>query len=388
MKSFERWNVHPRAWIEINLAAIRENIRRMRSFTERRFMAVVKADTYGMGATVISREIEGLVDCFGVANLSEAVSLRNAGIRKPVMVLGALLPSDMKEAVANRVTITLCNRDQMRELARVTRRTGLPATVHVKVDTGMGRVGLLPGEVRAYIEDLAREKNILLEGIFTHFATADRKDTSYALLQMRRFRDVLAAIPVRPELRHIANSPAILNLPGSYRDYDMVRIGLLMLGVYPDRRFYRRLPLACAVSGYARIVSVKDVPEGTLLSYGVSYRTRRRTRVGIVGIGYADGLMRALSNRWRVRTGDRGLPVLGNVCMDQVLVDLTGTGIRLGDTVQVFGGSRFDIETMASLADTVPQEILCGFGRLRGPKLYQNQRHNPDRGRTPTCRKN
>jgi len=362
--------INRRAWIEVSLGAIVRNIGKMKAYSGRKFMACIKADCYGMGAVAVARAVAPVADMFGVATVREALELRSAGIRTPMLVLGMISPEDVADAIRNNVSLTLCDRRILKEIVRAAGTQHKKAKVHIKVDTGMGRIGIPPEQVAALLEDTVGEKPLVVEGIFSHLATAEWKDTTYARGQVGRFKKVLETVCGPDNVcRHIANSPALLNLPESFRDYDMIRIGLLMLGVYPDPRFYDRLPLECAVKGYARLLFVKDVPRGTPLSYGITYRAPRAMKVGTIGMGYADGLRRALSNKFALASGRRPARIVGNVCMDQTLVDLTGTRAAAGDTLQVFGDG-FEIEAMAAVAETVAQEILCGFGSRRVDKVY------------------
>jgi len=168
----------------------------------------------------------------------------------------------------------------------------------------------------------------------------------------------------------MANSPGILNIPDSYRNFDMVRIGLLLFGVYPEKRFYKKLPLTCAIKGFCRVHYIKSVPKGTYLSYGLTYRTAKNSTIATAGIGYADGLRRGLSNNFHFLLKDQKVKIVGKICMDQTLVDVTGKDVKIGDILQVFG-NNFEIEEMAEKLKTIPQEVLCGFGSERMEKKYK-----------------
>lgn len=360
-----------RAWIEIDLNKIRQNINKIKKYTGRKFMACVKGDCYGMGMHKISCSIESAVDCFGVATTSEAILLRESGIKKTVMVLGPVLPGDVEILVMNDVRITLFNDEMLKTVRAVARKRGKRAVVHIKVDTGLGRIGVNTERAAEFIQKVINSREIKIEGIFTHFATAGWKDKSYAKKQLREFNKVLNTvtdfdIPVK----HIANSPSILNLPETYKNFDMTRIGLLIFGVYPEVYLYKKLPLECAVRGFCRAGYVKTVPAGTSLSYGITYATAKTAKIATTGIGYADGLKRLLSNNFHFTYNGRKVKIVGNICMDQTLVDVTGKNVKSGDALQVFG-DNFEIEDMAKICKTVPQEILCGFGSARMEKIYK-----------------
>ncbi len=360
-----------RAWIEIDTGRILENVEKIKKYTCRKFMACVKGDCYGLGMCRISGVIENAVDCFGVATTSEAISLREAGIRKPILVMGPVLPGDVELLVENDVRIALFNNELLKAAEKAAEKRNKKTVVHIKVDTGLGRIGVSAKESENFIRRVAGSKKIRIEGIFTHFATADCKDTSYAKHQLREFNGVLErtadiGIPVK----HIANSPSILNLPETYRNFDMTRIGLLIFGIYPEVRLYKKLPLKCTVKGFCRAIYVKTVPKGTPLSYGITYRTIRTSEIATTGIGYADGLRRLLSNNFYFTHKGKKIKITGNICMDQTLIDVTGKNVKTGDSLQVFG-DNFEIEKMADKCKTVPQEILCGFTSPRMAKIYK-----------------
>ncbi len=361
-----------RAWIDVDFPSICDNIDKMKKTTGRKFLACVKADCYGMGMSSIARGIEKKADFFGVAETSEAISLREGGIRKPVLVMGSMLPGDADILAVNNIRITLCNREMLKKIASVAAKRNIRVNVHIKIDTGLGRIGVMPGEAVDFIEEASKVKGIRIEGIFTHLATADWDDDGYARGQLGSFMNILRKVEsMKIPIRHIANSAALIKFPETYRDFDMVRIGLLFLGVYPDRKLHAGLPLKPALSGHCRVLYLKDVPRGTGLSYGITYRTRKDiTKVATVGIGYGDGYKRFLSNRYWMEYKGKKLRILGNVCMDQTLVDATGTGLKTGETLRIFG-DRFEIEEMAVRGNTVPQEILCGFGSRRMEKIYK-----------------
>jgi len=358
--------------MEVDLGIIKTNIKKIKKYTGRKFMACVKGDCYGMGMCRISGSIESVVDCFGVATTSEAVSLRDSGIKKPVLIMGPILPGDVETLVMNQIRITLFDERMLKVIGDVARRRGKKAFVHIKVDTGLGRIGVNAGKAPAFIQKAMNNEGIAVEGVFTHFATAGWKDKTYARKQLQRFNAVLSSIAGRNiPIRHIANSPAILNLPEAHMKSDMTRIGLLIFGVYPEVTFYRKLPLECAVKGFCRAIYVKKVPGGTSLSYGLTYTAPKTAAIATTGIGYADGLSRLLSNNFHFIRGGRKARIVGNICMDQTLVNVTGMSVKAGDIMQVTGDD-FEIEQMAKICKTVPQEILCGFGSPRMEKVYKN----------------
>lgn len=361
-----------RTWIEIDIRKIRRNIEKIKKITGKKFLASVKCDLYGMGVKEVAKEIDDIVDFYGVACLSEAVELKNLNLKKPVLIMGSIYPEEVEECVLNDIRITLCNNEVFDEIIRVCKKYRKKAIVHIKVDTGMGRIGLRENEVLPFVERVYSFGFVEIEGIFSHLATGEWKDKSYSKGQIDLFKKILNKIEekkIKIPLKHIANSAAILNLPETYRDYDMVRIGLLLLGVYPEKYLSKKIKFECAISCFTRVNFIKEVEKGTPLSYGISFITKRKTKVATLGIGYGDGLKRALSNNFYLKWKDKRPKIIGNICMDQTLIDATGMDLRIGDVINVIGGN-FEIEEMAKICKTVPQEILCAFGSKRVEKIY------------------
>ena len=360
-------------WIEVDIGKIRKNIIKMKNFTGRKFMATVKSDFYGMGAEFLSKKIEDFVDYFGVATPSEAIQLKEKKIKKPILVLGPVLPSDVDELVMRGVEITLSGEEIFRKIRQITKKREKKATVHIKVDTGMGRIGVKVEEAVDFFKKVVEEKGIFVKGIFTHLATAEWRNKEYAKYQIETFYKVLEEINKikKVPLKHIANSASILNIPETYKNFDMIRIGLLTLGVYPEKYLSKKLKLDCALSGFCRILFLKELPADKYLSYGITYKTKKKTKIATLGIGYGDGLKRFLSNKFSLKWKGGKVKIIGNICMDQTLIDVSGKDVKIGDKIQIFG-SNFEIENMAKIGNTVPQEILCGFGSKRMVKVYKN----------------
>ncbi len=358
-------------WVEIDIGKIRENIKKIKNYTKSKFMVTVKSDFYGMGVEFVSKRIEDIVDYFGVATPSESIELKKIGIKKPILVLGPILPSDVEQLIMEGIEITLCNYEVLNELKKILKKRKINAVVHIKVDTGMGRIGVKKEETINFLRQVIAEKNIFVKGIFTHLATAEWRNKEYAKYQIENFYDVLEKIKNLTDipLKHIANSAAILNLPETYKNFDMIRIGLLTLGVYPEKYLSSKLKLDCAVKGFCNVLFLKELPKGKYLSYGISYKTKRKIKVATIGIGYGDGLRRFLSNRFYLKWNGKKVKIIGNICMDQTLIDVTGKKVKIGDKIQIFGDD-FEIENMAKTGCTVPQEILCGFGSNRMKKIY------------------
>ncbi|HOK57094.1 MAG TPA: alanine racemase [bacterium] len=366
-----------RAWIEVDISKIRKNILKIKQITGKKFLASVKCNLYGMGVKEIAKEIDDIVDFYGVACFSEAIELKNLKVKKPVLIMGNVLPENIEECILNDIRITLCNEENLEEIIKICKKYQKNAFIHIKIDTGMGRIGLRNDEIIPFIQKCLDFKGIKIEGIFSHFATAEWKDKTYANYQLNIFKKEIKKIEnfIKVPIKHIANSGAILNLPESYKEFDMVRIGLLILGIYPAKYLAKKIKFDCAIKGFTRIVFIKQVEKNTPLSYGLSYTTKRKTKVATCCIGYGDGLRRFLSNNFYLKWKGEKVKIIGNICMDQTLLDVTGKNVKIGDKIEIFG-DNYEIETMAEIGNTVPQEILCGFGSQRIEKIYKNGRNN------------
>jgi alanine racemase len=365
------------AWAEVDLDALAHNIREVRRLTDKDAMilAAVKADAYGHGAVTASKTfLDNGADRLGVATLTEAVELRSAGIDAPILNLGYTPEENYDALVRNRVAATVYTLHQAEALDETAARLGAKAVAHVKVDTGMGRLGFQPNDaaIRA-IAEIDSLPNVELEGIYTHFAVSDAADKTYTRRQFELFTWVLTELRkrrVEPPIRHVSNSAAIIDLP----EYalDLVRPGIMLYGYEPSPDVkLDRVSLMPAMTLKARLSNVKAVPEGAGISYGLTYTTKRPSIIGTLPLGYADGYRRALSTRgWVDFHGDR-VPIVGRVCMDQCMIDLTDAGAaEIGDDVTLFGGGCAPrVEDVAKILDTIPHEVTCVVAR-RVPRIY------------------
>ncbi|HHY59417.1 MAG TPA: alanine racemase [Clostridia bacterium] len=365
-------------WVEVDLEAVAHNFHVVQKLTGAgtKVMAVVKANAYGHGAVEVARRLrQAGASYFGVATQQEALELREAGVEVPILILGFTPLEDAEATVARGITQTVFSLAQGEALSRAAVKLGRPAAVHVKLDTGMGRLGVPPGEEAArLIEELAKLPGLVVEGVFSHLARADEEDKGPALAQIRRFREFLETLQRKGfvvPLRHLANSAAVMELPESH--LNLVRPGIMLYGLYPSpERRPEGISLRPALSWKARIVQLKTVPPGTAISYGGSYVTERETLVATLPLGYADGLRRALSNRGEVIVRGRKVPIIGRVCMDQTMVDVTGIpGVAVGDVVTVIGregDAEISAADMAGLLDTISYEVVVGIGPRVGRK--------------------
>jgi alanine racemase len=366
--------VDPRvnAWLEIDLRALERNLAGIRSrlAPDTQVMAIVKADAYGHGAPAVAKSLlANGVERFGVATVFEAEQLRLSGIAAPILILGPLLPSQLDSALGLDAEVMVSSDAAARELAAAAARRRVQAKAHVKIDTGMGRVGLQPTEAVALLRQWESLGPVTLTGVCTHFAAAE-DDATFTGAQLQRFRHVLAEMDwLQPPLRHTANSAGTLRHPEGH--YDVVRPGIALYGAV-------KLPGAPDVPVMrvrARLTLVQDVPAGGSLGYGRTFWVKAPMRVGIVPIGYADGLPRQLSNRHHVLVGGRKCPLVGTISMDQCLVDLTGTGANPGDDVVLLGeqgDESITVHDWASACGTIAYEILCRLGSSRLARVYRS----------------
>ena len=368
-------DLHRPTWAEIDLDALSRNLAAVRGrIGTRAVLAVVKADAYGHGAVEVTRALvaEG-VERFGVALPEEGVELRRAGIRAPILVLGGFAPPQADLLLRHELVPAIYRPDQVEALSAAARRQGLTAPAHLKVDTGMGRLGVPAADVPAFIVAMERLPSIRLTGAFSHLAVADDPANPFTVRQIDQFREAISAIRARglaPGEIHLANSAAVLDHPPAW--LTLVRPGLILYGYAPSSRV---TPLAVrpVLSLKTRIIYIKDVAPGTTLGYGRTFTAARPTRVASLAIGYDDGLPRLLSNRGHVLVRGRRAPVVGRISMDLTTVDVTDIPeADLGDEVVVLGGSGgevVDADRIAAWAETISWEVLCGIGP-RVPRLY------------------
>ncbi|MGM0651231.1 MAG: alanine racemase [Bacillota bacterium] len=366
------------AWAEINLDHIAHNIRLFRkqigSVTE--IIAVVKADGYGHGARrVAEMAINAGASCLAVAFVDEAVDLRKAGIKAKILILGYTDPSLFKKLVEYNLTPTIFGLDTAEQLSWQAQELNIVLPVHIKVDTGMGRVGLLPEEALEVITRISILEGLSLEGIFTHLASAEDNDFTYTTEQMLLFNRIIDSCQERGisfSLVHAANSAAALNHPSSR--FNMIRLGLSMYGHYPASEMRDIEPnLKPSLSFKSRVILVKKVQAGKAIGYGCTYHTSRESLIATIPVGYADGYSRLLSNKGQVLIRSCRVPVVGTICMDQMMVDVTDVpGVRLGDEVVLYGKQgqeEIKVEEAAELIGTINYELLCAVSK-RVPRYY------------------
>ena len=369
-------------WAEISLSTLRRNYERVRKLAGRRkVMAVVKADAYGHGAVPVAKRLAGCgVDWFGVATVEEGIELRAAGIERPVLLLGGLYMSDPADLVEYRLTPSVSSTARLDTYAECARRYGRPIGFHLKVDTGLGRLGVPFDRLRSFLERYQELEGLELQGFFTHLASAEDLVACQTEEQLARFNTALKQLPwfeIDPEWVHVSNSAALLVRPEIGEN--MVRIGALFYGYCVPLSFLpgrepQSLPVFEPILTFkSRVVYLKDVPSGAPLGYGAAFYTRRPSRIATVPVGYADGLSRGLSNRGRAIVNDQYARMVGHISMDLTLLDATDIpGVAVGDEVILIGKSESCAITALEVAEqlgTVPYEVLCSIGK-RVPRIY------------------
>ena len=363
---------------EIDLAAIRANLSaiHVRLGDRTPVMAIIKADAYGHGAVRVARAIDDLVAAYGVAVADEALELREAGIRKPILILGYVEPCRYRELVRNHISPAIFSYEAAAALSEAAVLERREATLHLAVDTGMTRIGLHPtDESIAVIRRIAALPGLYIEGMFTHFACADMADKTSARRQHDIFIDFCGRVShagISVPIFHCSNSAGIMEFEDAHMD--MVRAGIILYGLYPsDEVDQSVLKLQPALSLRARITHVQHVPAGTGISYGSTFVTARDSVIATVPVGYADGWPRALSNKGRVLVRGQFAPIAGRVCMDQFMIDVTDIpGVRPGDVATLIGkdgANEIPIEEPAALAGSFQYELPCVLSK-RIPRRY------------------
>ena len=356
-------------YVKIDLDIIAANMDAIRAHTGKPVMAVVKADAYGHGAIPVARLLRDRCAFFGVSSILEALELRQAGIDTPILILGHTPPSAFPELVKAGIRPTIYTLAGAQSFSRAAVEAGATAPIHLAVDTGMSRIGFQVSEESAdAVAAIAQLPGIEIEGLFSHFATADCEDLTRSKAQAElfdRFYQILLSRGVSIPIRHMNNSAGLMNFENHY---DMVRAGIVLYGMYPsDEVDPGKLPIRPALSWHSRVTHVKTLPAGREVSYGGTCVLQRETVIATVPVGYADGYRRSLSSRFHVLIKGKPAPILGRVCMDQLMVDVTDIpGVQSSNTVVLvgeYGDSRISVEQIAAAADSFNYEFVCGISR-------------------------
>ncbi len=363
--------------IIVDLSAISHNVSVIRKIIGDKclLMAVVKSDGYGHGAIEIAKtSVHGGADWIGVSDVQEGAALRAAGLTAPILVFGLVRPEEAEQVIENGLRPTITDMETIRSLDKAANRQGRRASVHLKVDTGMGRIGIKPEQVLAFLEGTKCYANIEMEGIYSHLSSADSENDEYTLMQIRLFNDLLYKLRLKGmgfRVKHLANSAATYHFPQSF--FDLVRPGIMLYGLYPEAIGRNSIDLRPAMALRSRISYIKHVPAGTAIGYERTFVTSRGTKVATVPLGYGNGFSRLFSNKGKVSVRGQSVPIIGNICMNAFMVDVSEIdGIQLWDEVEIFG-PEISVHEVARTMGTIVQEIVTTLGRII-PRCYIDNR--------------
>ncbi len=372
--------MNTRTWAEIDFDALKSNIKEVRRITnpEAMIMAVVKADAYGHGAVECAQTLlSNGADRLAVAFMDEALQLRKNGISAPILILGASFDEETEAIVDNDIIPSVFSYDFAKKISEYAKKQSKTVKIHIKIDTGMTRIGFVAGVSDDKITDeiikISKLDNIEIEGIFSHLSTADEENTDYTYLQFNRFMKVCEMLRTKGlsiPIKHIANSAAIMMFPDMH--LDMVRAGIILYGLYPsDEVDTSRINLKKVMTLKARITRINDICDNRGVSYGKTYITKGNTKIATVPIGYADGYTRMLSGKAKILVKNQPVDVIGRICMDQCMIDVTNVhNINTGDEVIIFGADTVTVDTLASWLGTINYEIVCMISK-RIPRIYK-----------------
>ena len=361
-----------RVCARIHTGAIVNNFNEIRKHIDKsvKLMPVVKADGYGHGALVFAKLLENQTDYFAVATVDEAMDLRKNGIKNPILVLGHTFSDEQKEAIQNDITLTVTSCEDAASVFEEAQALDKTATVHIALDTGMGRIGFIPDKKTAdEVKKISKLSNLNIEGVFTHFSTADEADFSFTKVQADRFcafRKMLEERNVEIKLYHASNSGAIMQHCDFH--FDMARAGIILYGLYPSDEVDKSvLELKPVMEVVSHVAFVKTVNEGDSISYGRTFIAEKEMKIATIPVGYADGYPRVLSNKGRVIINGQYAPIVGRICMDQFMVDVSQIeNVNVGDEVVLIGSQgdkTVSVDEIAALAGTINYEIVCGISK-------------------------
>ena len=356
------------AWAQVDLKALRNNYQEIKKQLKPKvkLCAVVKADAYGHGAVTVARiAVSAGVDYLAVATLSEGIELRQAGFTTPILLLGLVTPAEAAQVAAYDITQVVCSFALAKALAEAGAAQNKTVKIHLKVDTGMGRIGVRPEEIGELAKNIKSLSHIEIEGMFSHFATADAKDKGYTKLQLAKFEQAIKAVEaqgIKLAIKHIAESAAILEIPEAH--YDMVRAGIIQYGLWPSAEVTHPIKLM------AKVGWLKKLAAGESIGYGRQFVAERDSIIATLPIGYADGYIRAYGAKGAVEINGRRAPIAGRICMDQVMIDVTDVpDVKIGSVATLFGSETLSIDEAASWLGTINYEIPCLISP-RVPRVY------------------
>ena len=366
-------------WTEVNLDAIAQNVRNIKKLIgeKKELMAVVKGNAYGHDILEVSSVVlNNGATRLAVARLEEGIFLRKASVTVPILILGLTLKQQAELLVSYNITPAVCEYGMIEKLSESAIKKDKVVKVHLKVDTGMGRIGIFSHDILRFIKKIRTLKNVEIEGIFTHFSVADEKNKTYTEEQFKKFMEVLTLLEKeekRIPIKHVGNSATLLDLPHMW--LDLVRPGISIYGLYPSTEVQKTIKLIPAHSFRTRIVFLKELSAGEYISYGRTYTTiKKRTKVASLPVGYADGYNRLLSNQGEVLVRGRRFPIIGRICMDQCMVDVSSLlEVKIGDEVVLWGRQgqeEITVEEISEKIGTINYEIVHMPDKKRVPKLF------------------
>lgn len=373
---------YQRVYATVDLDAICSNMEEMKKniSPDTKIMGVLKADGYGHGAVPIGKELEKLDYVFGYATATpeEAMILRTAGLKKPILILGYTFPYSYEEMIRNEIRITVFCEDTLEAISECAQKLGIKAKIHIKVDTGMARIGIFPDDAGfAFVKRALSCDMVEVEGIFTHFAKADETDKTYTKMQFDQFgqfcRRIECELGCRIPIKHCSNSAGIIDLEKE-TNLDVVRAGIAMYGLWPSDEVHKdRVSLSPALSLKSRIIYCKEIEKGMSVSYGGIFTAPKKMRIAVVPVGYADGYSRGLSGKGYVLVQGKKAPILGRICMDQFMIDIDDIPeAKAGTEVTLIGKDGMEQITMETLGETSGRfnyEFACTLGK-RIPRVY------------------
>lgn len=366
-------------WVEIDLSALEHNFKQIKKLVGKlaKVLCVVKADAYGHGMIEVSRRLSRCgADYLGVASIDEAIKLRKSGIKLPILILELIPEEHVGYIVDYNLTQGLCTERLANSLNNYAKRKGKTAKVHIKIDTGMGRLGIWHEDASVFIKKIQQLRNIEIEGIYTHFPSADT-DRFFTNHQIRYFENLIKKLKnnnIYIPLRHTANSIGVIDYRCSH--LNLVRPGLMLYGLYPKESFRQVLELKPVMSFKTRILFIKKVPKGRSISYGRTYLTKKPTTIATLPVGYSDGYLRSLSNKAEVLIRGLRSKIAGRICMDQSMIDLDNLkNVKIGEEVVLVGKQgrqKITLEELAALANTISYELACSIGKNNANRFYKN----------------
>lgn len=365
-------------WAEINLDNINFNLKNIKKLLKEdtKICAVLKANAYGHGSVEIAKFLENKnVDYFAVARLEEGIELRKNNIKMPILCLGFVPEESLEYAIKNNITLTIYSLEMAKKLNEISENIGVTSNIHIKIDTGMSRIGFeVSEESISQIVNISNLKNLKIEGIYTHFAKADETDKEFTYKQVDRFKSIIDSIEKRGiniPIKHVSNSAAIMDLQDF--NFNMVRCGIVLYGYYPsDEVIKDRLKLKPSMTLKTRVSHIKDLKKDIGISYGLKYKTSKSEKIATIPIGYADGFTR-MQNNPKVSINNEIFNVVGRICMDQCMVRIDkNIDIKIGDEVIIFGESNINVEDIAKDLGTINYEVLCMVSR-RVDRIYKER---------------